>query len=167
MPIVYRKTDRGRREIETRADRLALRLRSLLIMIDGQRSDDALRAAVPGDFASAAQALLDGGYIDVVSQTPAEAPPRARTPPPVAAPPPAREAPPAAAGVDRRRLAVRHLTDRLGPNAEVVSIRIEDARTPADLATALAQGESLLRRIVGAAAADDFRRRFIEPPPEG
>ena len=39
MATVYRKTDKGRNEIETRANRLLPRLRSALIVVDGQRND--------------------------------------------------------------------------------------------------------------------------------
>ena len=49
MPLVYRKTTKGQREIETRADRLLPRLRTALILADGRRGMEELRKLVPGD----------------------------------------------------------------------------------------------------------------------
>lgn len=43
---IYDKTDKGRDEIATRRHRLAPRLRTLLVMIDGRRSDGALLAGL-------------------------------------------------------------------------------------------------------------------------
>ncbi len=43
---IYDKTDKGRDEIATRQHRLAPRLRTLLVMIDGRRSDGALLAGL-------------------------------------------------------------------------------------------------------------------------
>ncbi len=46
MATIYRKTAKGHSEIETRAHRLAPRLRSALIMVDGRRSDDEVRKLI-------------------------------------------------------------------------------------------------------------------------
>jgi hypothetical protein len=46
MATTHRKTAKGTAEIETRAHRLSLRLRGMLILVDGRRSDDQLRAFV-------------------------------------------------------------------------------------------------------------------------
>ena len=72
---VYAKTDKGREEIATRGDRLPARLRSLLLMIDGQRAVDSLPGATDDNMAT----LLQGDYIVLqakaaVVQVPAPAP---------------------------------------------------------------------------------------------
>lgn len=48
MAYIHAKTAAGRQEIEDRARRLPPGLRSILLMVDGQRDDDALTALLPG-----------------------------------------------------------------------------------------------------------------------
>ena len=79
---VYAKTDKGRDEIATRADRLSARLRNLLLMIDGQRTLESLPGATSDNLAT----LLQGAYI-VLLDTPAA--PDAAVPVAVRAPTPA------------------------------------------------------------------------------
>src|SRR5471032_460158 len=45
---IYDKTDKGRNEIATRSQHLAPRLRTLLLLIDGRRSEQELLANVAG-----------------------------------------------------------------------------------------------------------------------
>ncbi len=144
MSTVYRKTDKGRREVETRAAGLSLRLRSLLIMVDGQRDADSLRSLVPRDLDAGLQALVADDFIetrhasDQVTQ-------------------------PTQAFDHRKRMAVRFLTDRLGPPAETLAVRIESAESPADLVPALERAEAVLRQTTGSSAGNMFRALFIEP----
>lgn len=82
--FIYDKTDKGREEIATRKYRIAPRMRSLLVMVDGRRPLDTLLKNIAGlgldeDSVSA---LLAQDFIRMV---------------PVAAPePPSEPAPPAA-----------------------------------------------------------------------
>lgn len=46
--IFYTKTDAGRKEIKTRQHKLPMGLRSLLLVIDGQRNGEQLRAVIVG-----------------------------------------------------------------------------------------------------------------------
>ncbi|GAB7128457.1 hypothetical protein JCM19000A_29640 [Silvimonas sp. JCM 19000] len=46
LDVIYRKTDRGHEEITTRASGLSLKLRQLLIMIDGKTPNHALPLAM-------------------------------------------------------------------------------------------------------------------------
>ncbi|MCU0773568.1 MAG: hypothetical protein MUC74_03410 [Ideonella sp.] len=169
MPTTYRKTDKGRREIETRQHGLSPRMRGALIMVDGQRSDEVLRTMIMGDPEAALRWLLDEGFIEVVAVT--EARPVARpAPAPVAAPPPP-PAPAAPQEVDvgrtleeRKRRAVRYLNDRLGPSAEGVALKIERARDVRDVLLAFESAERLLAMGRGAAAGTEFRTLFIDTP---
>lgn len=193
MVTVYRKSAKGQLEIETRVNRLHPRLRTVLILIDGRRNDDELRSLIQVDADATLLALIEGGYIEVSSgaasagaspppsvqasaavQTRAAAPSMAS---PVMAAPgvgaPAVTAPAAAVSVgtspaalaERRRLAVRHLTDRLGPVAEPVSLRIEKARTWDEQRAALELGQRLLQTARGASAAAEFASLFLHSPP--
>jgi len=68
MALLYAKTAAGRQEIEDRARRLPAALRSILLMVDGQRDDNALRDLFAGLRAPAdtLQQLAELGLIEVV-----------------------------------------------------------------------------------------------------
>jgi len=68
MAYIHAKTAAGRQEIEDRARRLPPALRSILLMVDGQRDDDALTALLPGLRApdDALAQLAQAGLIEVV-----------------------------------------------------------------------------------------------------
>lgn len=190
MVTVYRKSAKGQLEIETRVNRLHPRLRTVLILVDGRRNDDELRSLIQVDADATLLALIEGGYIEVsAGAAPAGASPQpvqasvagpARAAAPASAAPamaaPAVAAPAAAvagapggaspAGLaERRRLAVRHLTDRLGPVAEPVSLRIEKARTWDEQRAALELGQRLLQTARGSSAAAEFASLFLHAPP--
>lgn len=193
MVTVYRKSAKGQLEIETRVNRLHPRLRTVLILVDGRRNDNELRSLIQVNADATLLGLLEAGYIEVSPGTgpagPGSPPPTASvdqaraapamvspavSAPAVAAPAvsaPAIAAPAAAVGVspaalaERRRLAVRHLTDRLGPVAEPVSLRIEKARNWDEQRAALELGQRLLQTARGASAAAEFASLFLHAPP--
>jgi hypothetical protein len=84
MPTIYRKTAKGQSEIETRVHRLAPRFRSLLILVDGRRTDDELMRLVPQVGETALGALFEGGFIEPISITNTDPRPQ----PSLLAPPP-------------------------------------------------------------------------------
>jgi hypothetical protein len=170
MPTIYRKTEKGRREIETRQHGLSPRIRGALIMVDGQRTDEVLRKMVMGDPDAAMQWLVAEGFIEVVAEV-RSAPRAAPVPAAPAAPPPAPPPPPAPAEVDvgrtleeRKRRAVRYLNDRLGPSAEGAAMRIERSRTVREVLVAFEQAERLLAMGSTTSAATEFRTLFIDTP---
>jgi hypothetical protein len=70
--FIFDKTDKGREEIITRKYRLASRLRSLLVLIDGKKTTRDLLQKVAGlglDMQSLTD-LLDGGFIENVAILP-------------------------------------------------------------------------------------------------
>jgi hypothetical protein len=160
MPIIFRKSAKGVAEIETRANRLPPRMRSMLILVDGKRDAEDLKAMLTSQAEETLQALADQGFIEAVGETMRAAAP---TPAPAAvARPPAAPAPPSADFGAQRKAAVRALNDALGPGAESLSMRIEKARSPEELSPLLAQGAKLVAAARGARAGDDFAARF--PP---
>jgi hypothetical protein len=169
MTTVYRKSAKGQLEIETRANRLGPRLRTALILVDGRRSDAELRALIQLEADATLIGLLEGGYIEIVTSQPAAPAPASVAPaattaaviPGAAKPPGAINA---AALADRRRLAVRFLTDNLGPVAEDLALRIEKARTWAELLAALELGRNVLHTARGGATATRFSAQFIDTP---
>ena len=170
MPIIYRKSSKGQREIETREHRLPPRLRSALILVDGKRSDADLNTLVMQP-AETLAALLEQGFIEVAGTTAAREPARpaaapAAAPGAVARPagaPAAAASAAAAAGPafeERRRAAVRALNDLLGPAAETLAIRIEKARSADDLRPLLVSGAQLIANFRGRSAAEAFAAKF-------
>lgn len=91
---IFDKTDKGREEISTRKYRLAPRLRTLLVLIDGKHGEEELLKQVGGlglNEQSIAE-LLDNGFIAIHEQTaavaaaaPAQTDEAAVVPPPPAA----------------------------------------------------------------------------------
>ena len=169
MTTVYRKSPKGQQEIETRANRLGPRLRAALILVDGRRSDADLRALIQTEADATLLSLLEGGFIEVVGAAPA--PSAAPAPATVPVPQRPEDAAPSAAGpsaaalAERRRLAVRHLTDQLGPVVEELALRIEKTRTWPELRPVLELGRTVLQTARGPAAAARFAAQFIDAPP--
>ena len=69
MATIYRKTAKGQSEIETRALKLAPRFRSLLILVDGRRSDRELTTLLPQAGDEALAALAQAGLIEAIGLT--------------------------------------------------------------------------------------------------
>ena len=96
---IYRKTDKGRDEIATRANKLGLRERTMLIMVDDKTSRAGLLAKNSHPTSEGIlDDLLAGGYIEIVggTVTAASAPPPSAPAPVQAAPAPAPVQAPAA-----------------------------------------------------------------------
>lgn len=162
MATIYRKTAKGQTEIETRALKLAPRFRSLLILVDGRRSDAELTALMPQAGADGLEALALGGFIEAIGVT-AEVspPPAAQAPAPAMASSPVTAA--AADFEQRRRDAIKALIDQVGPLAEALAMRMERARTADELKPLLATAAQIVANTRGRAAAADYARRFDTP----
>ena len=157
MPTIYRKTAKGQLEIETRALKLAPRFRSLLIMIDGRRSDEELAQLMPQLGAGGIEALAQSGMIEaigVVAEPAAAA--AARKPAPAPAPAPPTRSP---NFETRRKEAVRALLDLVGPGGETTALKLERARDDAELAALIGTAEDLIARMRGRSVADAFAQR--------
>jgi len=165
MATVYRKTAKGQREIETRENRLAPRLRTALILIDGRRDSDDLAKLFAAEAAATLQSLLGEGYIEAIGSSAAPRPAAGARADVAAEPPPAAPAANPRAFEQRRREAVRHLTDRVGPMGEAVAIRIEKCTGWDELLPVLQLAQQVLRNTRGAGAAAEFSRLFIDTPP--
>ena len=163
MPTIFRKTAKGVTEIETRAFRLAPRMRSALIMVDGKRSDADLRPLIQQQPDETLAALAEQGFIEVLARTPA--PGQAPRAAPASSAAPAIAAAPARPALDfeaQRRAAVRVLNDQLGPGAETLAIRMERARTAEELRPLLATAAQLIANARGRAAGEAYAARFAD-----
>lgn len=147
MPTIFRKTAKGIAELQTRAHRLAPRLRSVLILVDGRRDDADLQLIIADRADEALQALARQGFIEVVGET-------LPRPAPGPALPPARDL-----GA-LRKAAARALREALGNSAGDFAARMEAARTPQELKPLLGQAARLVLAARGRAAADTYAGRF-------
>lgn len=160
MPTIYAKTAAGHDEIETRARRLTPRARSLLILIDGKRTEADLAGLVQQHGETLA-ALLEAGLVEPVAGIPATKPSSGKAP---AAASPAAKA--AEAGEDiaaLRREAVRAINDLLGPGGESLALRIERAANGEELRAALERAVAYIASARGGGAAAQFASRFVKP----
>jgi hypothetical protein len=160
MATIYRKTEKGQTEIETRLFRLLPRLRTALILVDGHRNDNELAKLIPGDPVASLQTLLTDGFIEVVAIVEQRAVPRPPEPAARAAAAPA----PMPAFDQRRRDAIRALNDQLGPGAEVLAIRLEKCPDWNHMLPILQAAQQVLRTARGTSVAADFGSRFIDMP---
>lgn len=160
MSTVYRKTDKGVSEIETRAFRLLPRLRQALILVDGRKTDAELAKLILAEPEATLATLQAEGFIEKLA-TVADAPPerKADVAAPGAAAAPVRKA---VVSVDAiRRDAVRYLNDQLGPAAEGIAMKLERVKTMPELRPLLVSAAQLLVNIRGADAAQAFANRFL------
>jgi hypothetical protein len=161
---IYRKTEKGRTEIATRANRLGMRERTMLIMVDDKTTRRDLLAKNPHPTSEGIlNNLLADGYIEIVSGTqPAAAAPAAATPP--AAPgAPAAQAPEAPAAPDvevsmisASRFACRALVTYLGPSADDLTTMVEKAKDLPALTTALEKCRDVIQAMAGKRKADEY-----------
>jgi hypothetical protein len=173
MATIYRKTAKGHSEIETRAHRLSPRLRSVLIMVDGRRSDDDVRKLIPQHGDETLRLLDEQGFIEIIGITQDLAAPRpmngAVAPRPAEAaapetPPPAAPAVPPRDFEATRAQAVRLFTDMVGPMAEALAIKMERARSPDELRTLVQTAQRIIGNARGGQAAADYGTRFLDSP---
>jgi hypothetical protein len=173
MATIYRKTAKGHSEIETRAHRLSPRLRSVLIMVDGRRSDDDVRKLIPQHGDETLRLLDEQGFIEIIGITQDLAAPRvmngAAAPRPAEAaapltPPPAAPAVPPRDFEATRAQAVRLFTDMVGPMAEALAIKMERARSPDELRTLVQTAQRIIGNARGGKAAADYGTRFLDSP---
>ena len=70
MSIIYKKSLKGVEEVALRSSGLQLRLRAYLILVDGSKSAEEIQYINPGlpEVEMVLSALLDEGYLEVLSQ---------------------------------------------------------------------------------------------------
>jgi hypothetical protein len=155
--LVYAKTAKGAAEIASRSGDVSLAARRVLIMIDGKRTVGELAPlARTGEIGSIIEQLEQQGLVQLAAGgAPVAAPAPSLPPEPVEE-----------VGEDRpmptfeavKRRAVRELSDRLGPDAEVMAVRIEHCRNFDELRQRLHEAERLVAGMLGDAQAQDFLR---------
>jgi hypothetical protein len=157
---VLAKTAKGAEELKSRRHGLAQKLRSLLIMIDGASTAGDLIAKFGGipDVEAGLQTLVDQGFVEIrgARQATPAAPPAAAA---RAAPAPTS---PAAAPQTRQQAMsalTRMLHDAVGPDADLLTGRLEKAKTRAEFVAAVERCTETLDALAGKARAQAFGAR--------
>jgi hypothetical protein len=165
MATVYRKTEKGQAEIATRQNHLAMKLRSALIMVDGKRTDEELLRMIPGDAHELLQSLLDQGYIEVIGVTANRSAPMASRGPDSVAPGDSTltGGPTGPEYLTLRQQAARFVSEQLGPMGDDLSMRLEKAKSWADIKPLLTMAQRVLQDNRGPTTAEAFRIRFLDP----
>lgn len=158
MASIYIKTAKGTEEVATRAHRLTPRQRSLLILVNGQRSDTELHQALGDALDETLATLLQGGFVERSATT---APAPAAAPPARAAAPAPKPAADDAATRLRKRQAANALIDVVGPMGEALAMRMERAASAAELDALIETAATTITNTRGARAAQDYAHRFI------
>ena len=142
---VLSKTQKGAREIETRENKLDHRLRALLIMVNGRATAAELAKKFEqiGDVSPMLQQLAAQGFIEAAGGAPAAA------------------ASPAASGgpADLKQVQVAlcvQLRNLLGPDADVVTAKIEACRSLAEVRTYLGENREMLSDWLGKGKGAQF-----------
>jgi hypothetical protein len=166
--LIYAKTPKGVNEVATRAGSLGLSARRVLIMIDGKRTVADLAVLLRAGEVESTIAMLEAqGFI---RSTGDQTPPTLRddllresldvnTVEPAVEPLPVEPTDRAVMTLEEaKRRAVRELTDRMGPDGEIMAVRLEQAKTADELRDRLREAERLIGGLMGEAAAQDYLR---------
>jgi hypothetical protein len=154
--LIYRKTDKGREEIASRAYRLKARERSLLFLVDGSttRGQLLVKAELIGAAPDLLDHLLGEGFIETASAS-ATASPKPSAAQSVAEPEAAADIPhPLLKEI--AKLASHFLHDALGPDADNLTLRLESCRTLAELLPQLEKTRDVLQTVRGRRKAEEY-----------
>jgi hypothetical protein len=167
---LYMKTAEGSAEVAARSPRLNMTQRRVLIMADGKRTIAELAQLVPQGNIEEVLALLIGmGLIGRIPDGTESAAAAAAiepldvptitgvAPPPTLSPPPG-EPEPVMTLDEAKRRAVRELTDRLGPGADSLAMKIEACRSADEFRERLREAERLVSALQGAEAGQAYLR---------
>jgi hypothetical protein len=164
--LIYAKTPKGVAEVGARGAQLSMVARRVLIMMDGKRTVDELAVYVrAGEVEAILTQLESEGLAEKTGAVAATTvAPRAISEPappetPTIAPPVSieRDLGPITFEEVKRR-AVRELNDRLGPEADVIAMRIEACRSIDEFRERVRDAERYVAAALGAAAAQDYLR---------
>ena len=141
---VFRKTPKGREEVEKRTARIDHKRRTLLIMVDGRANAAAIaaKAAHIPDGMALLQSLWTEGFVEPVGAAVAEIAP-------IGGGRPLEEL---------KRAACRAIERLMGPDGDAIALRIERAATPEAFLAEAAKARDALGAFLGPRQAAEFWR---------
>jgi hypothetical protein len=170
---LYIKTAEGAAEVAARSPRLNMTQRRVLIMADGKRTVAELAQFVPQGNVDEVLGLLIGLGLLVRGDSaegadepaasagpnePLDVPTVNGSPPPATLSPAPTEPEPVLTLDEAKRRAVRELTDRLGPDADMLAMKIEGSRSADEFRERLRDAERLVSALRGVEAGQAFLR---------
>jgi len=164
--LIYAKTPKGVAEVGARGAQLSMVTRRVLIMMDGKRTVDDLAVYVRAGEIGAIITQLESeglaekaGTVAATTVAPLAVTESAPTEAPAIAPPVPEERDLGPITLEEvKRRAVRELNDRLGPEADVLAMRIEACRNIDEFRERVRDAERYVAAALGAAAAQDYLR---------
>ncbi len=160
---IYRKTEKGRTEIATRANRLGLRERTMLIMVDDKTTRSGLLAKNSHPTSEGIlNSLLADGYIEIASGTEAAGSGSASTTPAASTAIAAPTAPtPVQPDVEvslqsASRYACRALVTFLGPGADDLTALVEKCKDVGELTARFEKCRDVIQAMAGKRKAEEF-----------
>jgi hypothetical protein len=162
---VPRRTPAGDEALARHAAELDTSARVVLAAVDGKRTVAILKARFGAlmPVEAVLDRLLRGGFLEIPGAA-APAPPVASVAVPAAAAPAAPAAPAFDLAV-ARRMAVRALTETLGPGGDMLALQIERSKTPGEFAALHAKALGVVRAQRGDDAVAAFLQWSPAPPP--
>ena len=151
---IYRKTEKGRTEIATRANKLGMRERTMLIMVDDKTTRSGLlsKNAHPTS-EGILNSLLADGFIEIAPG----AEPAAVLAPAAASAAAVPGAPPVEVSlISASRFACRALVTYLGPGADDLTALVEKAKGLDELTARLDKCRQVVQGMAGKRKADEF-----------
>ncbi len=154
---IYRKTEKGKTEIATRANKLGLRERTMLIMVDDKstRRELLTKNSHPTSEGILNNLLADG-YIEIVggAQAAGAAP---AVPDTSATPPAASSGPPVEVSmVSASRFGCQAIVTYLGPSADDLTAMIEKANDLPSLTAAMEKCRDIIQALAGKRKSEEF-----------
>jgi hypothetical protein len=164
--LIYVKTPKGVAEVGARGAQLSMVTRRVLIMMDGKRTVDDLAVYVRAGEIGAIITQLESeglaekaGAVAATTMIPRATSESAPAETPTIAPPVPEERDLGPITLEEvKRRAVRELNDRLGPEADVIAMRIEACRNIDEFRERVRDAERYVAAALGAAAAQDYLR---------
>ncbi|MDO8787357.1 MAG: hypothetical protein Q7J42_04715 [Sulfuritalea sp.] len=155
---IYRKTEKGRTEIATRVNRLGMRERTMLIMVDDKSTRRELLSKNSHPTSEGIlNNLLADGYIEIDPGTapagPVEAAVGAEPAPATAVP---GQPPVEVSLTSASRFACRALLTYLGPGADDLTALIEKCKGQEELTDRLEKCRMAIQSLAGKKKADEF-----------
>jgi len=146
---VFVKTNKGHEEIDHRTFHLGFKLRTALIVVDGESPAEWLLAKIPGDGAALLEELWRNEFIVPVGGA-ASAP---------SVSPPAVSASSVSESFDleaAKRSAVKAIEAILGPSGESLAIAIERTKSHSDYVSQVQKTRDIVKSMGGQRRADEF-----------
>jgi predicted component of type VI protein secretion system len=156
---IYHKSAKGIEEMSSRTYKLPARERSVLIMVDGKCTAQEVidKAKHFGEAEHFFSILVAGGFIEPIpGSAPAQAPAPAPAPAAATAAPVPGQAPVERSLASAIDFASHFLTQTIGPDADMMTGKIDGCKTPEELRAVVEKYREMVRSLAGSRRTEEF-----------